>query len=169
MSKVNLDQLMQDIIYISNQQTGLKMLLDQKKAIMAKYFQKSGERSIQNDEATVFVQDRTDIQYDIPAILSKLPKEITSQFIDRTYTVPDWDALVRFMKRHGISAQELRPFISVEKQVNQAKLSQMYDHGTIDISDLKGCYEATTRSSVCLRMKNVDREIPIVRGKGNGK
>lgn len=164
MAKINLDQLMQDIVYISNQQAGLKMLLDQKKAIMAKYFQKSGERSIANDEATVYVQERTDISYDVEAILKRLPKELTSQFIEKSYSIPDWDAFVRFMKRKGVSAQELRPFVSISKQVDQKALSSLYEKGVVSISDLDGCYEATTRSSVCLKMKNVDREIPIVRG-----
>lgn len=164
MAKINLDQLMQDIVHVSNQMSGLKMLLDQKKAIMAKYFQKSGERSIANDEATVYVQERTDISYNIEAILKRLPKELTSQFIEKSCSIPDWDAFVRFMKQKGVSAQELRPFVSISKQVDQQALSSLYEKGIVSISDLEGCYEATTRSSVCLKMKNVDREIPIVRG-----
>lgn len=163
--KVNLNQLMQDIVYISNQQAGLKMLLDQKKAIVAKYFQQTGEKQLSNDEATLFVQERTDIKYDIPAILKRLPKKLTSQFISRTYTIPDWPAFAAWLKLHDLSPDEVKSFISVEKQVDQARLSKLYEKGYISLSDLDGCYEATNRQSVCLRMKNVDQEIHISRGK----
>lgn len=169
MSKISVDQLIRDIIYITNQQTGLKMLLDQKKSVMAKYFQKSGKRSVGNDEATVYVQDRTSIEYDVDAICSRLPKSLTDKFIKKTYTIDDWASFVAFLKRHGITGQEVRPFITVSKKVDQAVLSSMYEKGEVSLTDLEGCYEATNHSSVCLRLKNADQQIPIAGGQPIGK
>lgn len=162
MPKVSIDQTMQDIVFINNQLAGLKMLLDQKKAIMAKYFQKSGQKQVANDEATVYIQERTTIDYDVDAILAELPKELTSQFIDKTYAISDWDGLVRLFKKLGISPAQIRPFISVSKQVNQAKLSALYEKGVVSLADLDGMYEATSKQSIALRMKNTDQQIPIV-------
>ncbi len=161
MPKISIDKTMQDIVHINNQLAGLQMLLDQKKAIMAKYFDKTGERSVANDECSVYVQERTHIDYDVDAILELLNQDITDQFVDRTRSVKDWSAFVAMCKRHGITPKELRPYISVSRSVNQEKLSKLYEKGVVSLSDLKGCYTATVKKSVALRMKNVDREIPI--------
>lgn len=40
--KVNIDKTMDDIVSISNQISGLKMLLDNKKHILSKYFENPG-------------------------------------------------------------------------------------------------------------------------------
>lgn len=163
MAKISVDKTLQDIIGISNQLAGLQMLLDQKKATMAKYFEKSGEKSIANDECSIYIQERTTIDYDIEAILELLKPAVTDQFIERTRSVNDWFSFVAMCKRHGISPQELRPYISVKKEVNQEKLAKLYEKGVVSLSDLKGCYTATVKKSVALRMKNVDREIPIAK------
>lgn len=161
MPKISIDKTMQDIVHINNQLAGLQMLLDQKKATMAKYFDKTGERSVSTDDCTVYVQDRTNIDYDVEALLEVLDESVTSQFIDRTRSVKDWSAFVAMCKRHGITPKELRPYISVSRSVNQEKLSKLYEKGVVSLSDLKGCYTATVKKSVVLRMKNVNREIPI--------
>lgn len=163
MAKISVDKTLQDIVHINNQIDGLKLLLDQKKATMAKFFDKSGERTVANDECTVYVQERTNIDYDIDAILDQLEPEITEQFIDRTRVVSDWDKFVALCKKHGIPPSQLRQYISVRKEVNQAKLSKLYEKGVVSLTDLEGCYTATIKKSVALRMKNVDREIPITR------
>ena len=140
MPKISIDKTMQDIVHINNQLAGLQMLLDQKKATMAKYFDKTGERSVANDECSVYVQERTHIDYDVDAILELLDQDITDQFVDRTRSVKDWSAFVAMCKRHGITPKELRPYISVSRSVNQEKLSKLYEKGVVSLSDLKGCY-----------------------------
>lgn len=161
MAKISIDRTMQDIVFINNQLAGLKMLLDQKKSIMAKFFQKSGEKSVSNDEATVFVQERTKVDYDVDAILKKVDKKLAKKFIDRTYTVSDWDGFIAMLKRVDVPLEKIRPFISIKREVNQEKLSKLYEQGKLSIIDLEGCYEATTTQSVALRMKNAPTEIQI--------
>ena len=73
--KISIDKTLQDIVYINNQISGLKMLLDSKKKIMEKFFEKTGEKRVSNDECTVFVQERPTIDYDIGAIIKKLGKK----------------------------------------------------------------------------------------------
>ena len=161
MAKVSVDQVMNDIVHVQNQINGLTMLLNQKKATMAKYFDKSGERSASNDECTVYVQERTSIDYDIDALKQTLPRDQYDSFVVTEHSIDDWKGFCRLLKKHGLTSQEVRPFISIVRKVDQQKLNQMYEHGAITIQDLHGCYTATVKKSIVLKLKNTEREIPI--------
>ena len=161
MAKISVDQVMDDIVHVQNQINGLTMLLNQKKATMAKYFDKSGERSASNDECTVYVQERTNIDYDIDALKQTLPRDQYDSFVVTEHSIDDWKGFCRLLKKHGLTAQEVRPFISIVRKVDQQKLNQMYEHGAITIQDLHGCYTATVKKSIVLKLKNTEREIPI--------
>ncbi len=163
MPKISVDNLMQEIVSINNQITGMKMLLDHKKKIMAKYFDSSGHKSLTNDEATVYVQERTSIQYDIAELEQHLSKGILSQFVESTYKIKNWHKFVKFCKAKGIKAQELKEFISVEKKVDQDKLTKLYERGVVEPAELTGCYTCTVKKNIALRMKNVDATIPITK------
>ncbi len=158
---VSVDQVMDDIVHVQNQINGLTMLLNQKKATMAKYFDKSGERSASNNECTVYVQERTNIDYDIDALKQTLPRDQYDSFVVTEHSIDDWKGFCRLLKKHGLTAQEVRPFISITRKVDQQKLNQMYEHGAITIQDLHGCYTATVKKSIVLKLKNTEREIPI--------
>ena len=161
MAKVSVDQVMDDIVHVQNQINGLTMLLNQKKATMARYFDKSGERSASNDDCTVYVQERTNIDYDIDALKQSLPRDQYDSFVVTEHSIDDWKGFCRLLKKHGLTAQEVRPFISIVRKVDQQKLNQMYEHGAITIQDLHGCYTATVKKSIVLKLKNTEREIPI--------
>ena len=161
MAKISVDKIMDDIVHVQNQIDGLTMLLNQRKATMAQYFDKSGERSCSNDECTVYVQERTNINYDIQALKAALPKDKYDAFVVTEHTIDDWKGFCNLLKKHGISPQEVRPFISIVRKVDQQKLNQMYDHGAITTQELSGCYTATVKKSIVLKMKNVSKEIPI--------
>ena len=161
MAKISVDQVMDDIVHVQNQINGLTMLLNQKKATMAKYFDKSGERSASNDECTVYVQERTNIDYDIDALKQTLPRDQYDSFVVTEHSIDDWKGFCRLLKKHGLTSQDVRPFISIVRKVDQQKLNQMYEHGVITIQDLHGCYTATVNMSIFLKLKNTEREIPI--------
>ena len=72
MSKINLNQLMDDIVHINNQLTGLNLLLKNKKHILSKYFVASGNCRLDGDEVTAYEQTRTTIEYDVPKIIATL-------------------------------------------------------------------------------------------------
>ena len=161
MAKISVDQVMDDIVHVQNQINGLTLLLNQKKATMAKYFDKSGERSASNDECTVYVQERTNIDYDIDALKQTLPRDQYDSFVVTEHSIDDWKGFCRLLKKHGLTSQEVRPFISIVRKVDQQKLNQMYEHGAITIQDLHDCYTATVKKSIVLKLKNTEREIPI--------
>lgn len=159
--KVNVDKVMDDIVYIQNQIDGLNMLLVQKKQTMAKYFEASGEKSISNDDCTVYVQERTTVDYDVDAIMDAVPKDLTDQFINKSYEIRDWKQFVAFMKKHGISGKDLKPYISVFREVDKHALSKLYEQKKISINDLEGCYDVHVTKSVALRLKDAKREISL--------
>lgn len=161
MAKVSVDNTISDIVHIQNQINGLQLLLNQKKASMAKYFDKSGSRSISSDECTIFVQERANIEYDIPALKETLDKEVFNAFVESEYCINDWKRFCKFLKSNGIEAKQLRPYITISRKVNQEKLSKLYERGIVNLEKIKGCYEATVKKSIVLKMKNVEREIPI--------
>lgn len=165
--KISVDKTMQDIVYLKNQIDGLNMLLTQKKEIMAAYFEKSGNKSVSNDECIVFTTERCKVEYDVDAICNRLEKSVTEQFIDRTVEIQDMKGLGRVLKKAGLSFSDIRPFLFIDKKVNEAKLSKLYDREVISLDDLKGCYSSTVTKSIALRMKNTDSQINI--GKANEK
>lgn len=161
MSKINMQQLMDDVVHINNQIKGLQMLLDSKRSTIAKYFQKSGNRRIDGDEVVAYQQEKVNIDYDVEMIQATIDKDICLQFIDKSYEVNDWKSFVNFCKSKNIKPAELRRFISVKSKVNQQKLNKLYERGIIELKDLEGCYDATVTKSVVLRFKNIEKEIPI--------
>lgn len=161
--KVNIDKTMSDIVSLQNQITGLQMLLDQKKNIMAKYFDKTGNRSVSNDDCTVFVQERTTINYDVEKIRNRLSKDKCEKFIEseRYVDSENWKTFVKLMKKYNVPPIEMFKLMKTRRVVDQKKLSRMYENGEIELKELKGCYEASVKKSVVLKMKDVNKEIPI--------
>lgn len=161
MSKIDLDKIMDDCVSIQNQLDGLSLLLMQKKQTLAKYFEQSGKRQLSNDDCTISVQERTTVDYDIEALSEKLPKNILPLVVEKHFEINDWDAFTKFLKRKGISGQEVRPYISITKNVNKDNLSKLYDQKKLSIKDIQGCYTAKVTKSVVLRLKDAKREINI--------
>ena len=159
MAKIDLDKIMDDCVAIQNQLDGLSLLLMQKKQTLAKYFEQSGKRQLANDDCTISVQERTTVDYDIEALSEKLPKNILPFVVEKHFEINDWDAFTKFLKRKGISGQEVRPYISITKNVNKDNLSKLYDQKKLSIKDIQGCYTAKVTKSVVLRLKDAKREI----------
>lgn len=161
MKKVNIGDTMEEIVSLQNQINGLQMLLANKKSLMARYFEKTGKSQVSNSECTVFVQTRTKINYNMMALQEELEEDLLKEFVDKEYKINNWDKFTEIMKKHQVTSSEIKPYIDVSRTVNEKKLNKLYEIGKIDIMDLQGCYDAKVSKSVVLKMKNVDREIPI--------
>lgn len=161
MKKVNIGDTMEEIVSLQNQINGLQMLLANKKSLMARYFEKTGKSQVSNSECTVFVQTRTKINYNMMALQEELEEDLLKEFVDKEYKINNWDKFTEIMKKHQVISSEIKPYIDVSRTVNEKKLNKLYEIGKIDIMDLQGCYDAKVSKSVVLKMKNVDREIPI--------
>lgn len=161
--KVNINKIMDEIVSLQNQITGLQMLLDQKKGLMAKYFDKTGNRSVSNDDCTVFVQERTTINYDVEKIRNRLSKDKCEKFIEseRYIDSENWFAFVKLMKKYKVPSLEVFQSMKTRRVVDQKKLSRMYENGEINLKELDGCFDAKVKKSVVLKMKDVNKEIPL--------
>lgn len=164
MAKISISKVMDDVVHIQNQINGLTMLLSDRKAILVRYFDKTGERQVANDECIAYVQERTSVDYDIDALKDALPEEVFSDVIVTERKAKDWKKIARFLKSKGFTKDDFRDFkkmFEVTQKVDQQKLSKYYETGEVDIKNLKGCYTASVKKSIALRMKNTDSEIPI--------
>ena len=43
--------------------------------------------------------------------------------------------------------------------------TKLYEKGVVEPAELQGCYTCTVKKSIALRLKNVDRVIPITKPK----
>lgn len=164
MSKVNIQKVIDDIVHVTNQIAGLNMILNDRKNIMARYFEKTGNRQRENDDCLVYVQERTNIEYNTDMLAEVLPTEVYKDVVEVSASIENWKKFVRYLRDCGLSKEqikELKHLVNVEKKVNQQKLSKYYENGTVNINDLKGCYNASVKKSVSVRMKNTQPEIPI--------
>ena len=46
-------------------------------------------------------------------------------------------------------------------EVDEAKLTKLYESGTITVDDLKGYYNATSKLSIAIKVKNADGELKM--------
>lgn len=146
-------QTFNDLTNLQKQAKMIERLILEKKQVIANYFDKTGERRLDNEEGSIFIQERTKTEFDVHAMLKELPKKLTSQFIDKEYYITDWDGLVNFFKENDIKASEIREFITVKSEVDQEKLSQLYDHKKVKLEQLKPYMNITFTKSLCLKLK----------------
>ena len=144
--KVSIDKLMQDVFYLNNQIKGLQMLLDQRKSVFKKYFQKTGHTSVSDDNVSVYTQERT---------------EIAKKILTKKIEVTDAKGLIALLKKYGVSKQEMKACLKPYAEVDEAKLTKLYESGTITVDDLKGYYNATSKLSIAIKVKNADGELKM--------
>ena len=159
--KISINDTMNDIVCLKNQIAGLNMLLEQKKSIMAKYFDKTGNRTISNDDCTVYVAERTNIEYDINKLKKKLQPHILNKFIVTQREITDWKEFCRVMRKYNVGNIELKDTIKKKEVVDQKELTKLYERGEITLDDIKGCYTASVKKSIVLKMNDINNELTI--------
>lgn len=152
---VNVKQVVEEIGNLKIRITELEHILSEKKKVMAHYFEKSGKNTFSSGGTTVYVQTKTTIDYDIPALKKKLDRDLYEQIVDRKYVISDINGFKKFIDAPDIpfTFSDLKPFISVEKSVNKDQLSKLYEIGEISLNDLDGCYNAKVTKTVAQRIK----------------
>lgn len=81
------------------------------------------------------------ILWDIEKLKQRIPKSITKQFINKTYTINDMQGLIEYLKKCGVDAKKFKKFIDVEEEVDNDKLNNLSELGVLKTKDVKGCYE----------------------------
>ena len=156
---VNVKQVVEDIGALKIRITELEHMLSEKKKLIGTYFDKSGKTSLSSGNTTVYVQTKTTIDYDIPAMKKKLDKELFNQIVDKKYVISDIKGFRKIIEEildrsdAPYEFSDLKPFISVESSVNKEQLSRLYEVGELSLTDLDGCYNAKVTKTVAQRIK----------------
>lgn len=152
---VNVKQVVEEIGTLKIRIVELEHILSEKKKVIGKYFDKSGKTTLSSGNTTVYVQTKTTIDYDIPALKKKLDKVLYDQIVDKKYIISDIKGLKEFINNSctPFSFVDLKPFISVERSVNKEQLSRLYENGKLSLDDLDGCYNAKVTKTVAQRIK----------------
>lgn len=81
------------------------------------------------------------ILWDIEKLKQRIPKSITKQFINKTYTINDIYGLIEYLKKCGVDAKKFKKFIDVTETVDNDILNNLSELGVLKTKDVKGCYE----------------------------
>lgn len=79
--------------------------------------------------------------FDIEKLKKKIDKKLLKKFIDKTYTINDFEGLVEYLKTCGVDPIKFKSYLQITENVNQKKLDQLSNLGVINEDDIKGCYE----------------------------
>lgn len=95
------------------------------------------------------------INWAIEKLCKKLPKALLDKVLIKKYSITNWGKVTEVMKKYGVPASEIIPYISVEKQVSQEAVNHYYELGEIKTAHLKDCYTTEITSSY-LQMSKSD-------------
>lgn len=84
------------------------------------------------------------ITWDIPKLKKKLSKSVIDKIIDKTYTINDFDGLVKYLKSCNVDPKIFKRFIDVEEKVINEQMDLLSDIGEISSEDVAGCYSIKT-------------------------
>ena len=97
------------------------------------------------------------IIWDIEKLQEKVDKKLLKQFIDKTYTITDYDSLIEYLKSCGVDPKKFSEYISVDKKVNSKKLDNLSDMGDISMDDISDCYRVEVNSEY-IKISELERQ-----------
>ena len=83
------------------------------------------------------------IDFNIDKLFEKLGKKKANKFVDTEVKINDVSGLKNLLKSHGVSFEEFKQFIDVERKVSLSKLDQCQQIGEIEKDDISGCYKVS--------------------------
>ena len=112
---------------------------------------KNNERSydfIQSNRRlkATFVENKK-VDFNVEMIEQIVDKDLFEEFVDKTYTISNYEGLVNYLKTLGANPKVFKEFIHCEKQINKSKLNQLSELGDISLDELEGCYSVSITSS----------------------
>lgn len=161
MKKVNINKILDEIVSLQNQVDGLEMLISAKKSIVAAFFDSTGEKSISNNECTVYLQEKVKVDYDIKKLKSKLDSKIYNEIVDNEYKIEDFDKFKKIIKEYKIPVSEVKSLISTKNTINDKAIKELYKSGDLNLQQIDGCYTAKVTKSIAVRMKHTGKSLPV--------
>ena len=129
----------------------LKALQDKERELIKRYVTQKG--TIRYNDVTCSCVTRTNISYDVPAIIKKFKRAFYCAFVDDSVRF-DTSFFIAVCKKNGIDKSLFLQEGKYERvqKVNEKKLAALCDSGEIDIADLQGCYTAEESKTVSIRL-----------------
>lgn len=94
----------------------------------------------------------------VDKLSKRLDKEILNEVVRKTYTINDFDGLVKYLKSCGVDPKKFKKFIDVKKEVDNKIIDELGQLGEIDLEDLSGCYELQANFSYIKISEESDEE-----------
>lgn len=94
--------------------------------------------------------EKTKISYDNEKVKEVIGKKLYSQIIDREL-IADWNKMVDLAKKYNIPKEEILECLTINESINNNKLKEMYEVGTIDIKKLKGTFTIDSNEYLMVR------------------
>lgn len=124
------------------------------------YLNKSGEKGLQfpfkgKMYKIVGVKPKTTV-WDVEKLTDRLREtkdnsdELLSQIIETKVTVSDISGFKKMLKEHGIKFKDVKPFLTIDKKVNEKKINELSEVGEMTMEDIDGCYTMQERNGYIL-------------------
>lgn len=124
------------------------------------YLNKSGEKGLQfpfkgKMYKVVGVKPKTTV-WDIEKLTNRLKKtndnsdEILSQIFDVKVIVSDISGFKKLLKEYGIKFKDVKPYLTIEKKVNEKKINELSEIGEMTMKDIEGCYTIQEKNGYIL-------------------
>lgn len=95
--------------------------------------------------------------WDVDKLNKKLDKEVMNQIVDKTYTIADFDGLIKYLKSCGVNPKKFASYLNIEKKVNNKKIDELGELGEITLDDIQDCYKKE-KISEYIKFSEVDTE-----------
>lgn len=93
-----------------------------------------------------FVQPKK-VNFNVDMVEQILDKELFNEICDKSYTIIDYNGMVKYLKSLGADPKVFKSFIHCEKAINKNKVDQLGNLGDLSMDDLEGCYTVSDGTS----------------------
>lgn len=150
------NDLVEQTFYLEQKVFEYTRKVNKNKERISRFMGRRNNLNVKVDERTEFFATKKvepNIQFFPDKLKKKLDKNKYKDVVDKTITVDDYNALVRFLKTYKVPPKEFKKYLSVCDNVDNEKLSHLIDVGEIGIDDIQGCYNVEFEEEI--RVKKI--------------
>ena len=110
---------------------------------------------VNNDEGgeskcTFTKVEKNKVTYDIGKVKEAVDKKTFNKIVNREF-IADYDKLVELAKKYKISKDEIMNCLTINEEIDNKKVNELYNLGQIDLNELKGTFTIDTTSFLSVR------------------
>lgn len=130
---------------ISSDTKRLEMLIHNIKTIYVQSCEKEKSTPspiITSTNYSATMQKRLTLEYFPEKLKEKVSKELYEEMVDKTYVLENAEEFFKELRKLKVPVKLVKKYIHSETTISKKKIQDLYDEGTISLSDLAGCYKA---------------------------